>query len=413
MRTNRHTPSPLHRYVGAGSYPADMRLLHTSDWHLGRRFHGASLLDAQATYLEQLVDVVRAERIEAVLVSGDIYDRALPGPDSVALLDESLVRLRDAGAQVVLSSGNHDSAVRLGFGSRLFDHGGVHVRTDARSVGRPVLLDGAAIYPLPYLEPTLTAAALEAPHATHAGVLRAAMRRVTADLAGRSVPGIVMAHAFVVGATTSDSERDISVGGASAVPASTFAGVAYAALGHLHGAQRVGGIGRYSGSPVAMSFSEAGQRKSSVLVDVSDHGVSTTLVDAPVVRPLAILRGTLPDLLADADLTNSENAWCQVTLTDATRPLGAMDQLRRRFPHTVELRFDQPTTPLRGERYTTRVAGRSTLDLCCDFLKHTRDGAGATEDEQALLRSAVEDTRRDRDAHDGPDAVHTVETGVA
>lgn len=412
MWTRCHTPGGLHGAVGAGSYSAVMRFLHTSDWHLGRRFHGASLLGAQARYLDHLVDTVRSERVDAVLVAGDVYDRALPAPDSVELLDETLARLRDAGAVVVLSSGNHDSAIRLGFGSRVLEHGGVHIRTTAESIGRPVLVGDVAVYPLPYLEPALAAPALDATETTHAGVLRAAMRRVQADLAGRGCPAVVMAHAFVVGATGCESERDISVGGVSAVPASTFAGMAYAALGHLHGAQQIGRTGRYSGSPVAMSFSEAAHRKSSVLVEVDGGDVATTLVDAPVDRPLATLRGTLADLLADPGLAHAEHAWCQVTLTDATRPLGAMEQVRRRFPHTVQLLFEQPARQLQSTRYAARVAGKDTLDLCCDFLEHTRDGAGATEDERRLLRDAVEATRRDRDAADGPDRVRTVD-GVA
>jgi exonuclease SbcD len=391
-----------------------MRFLHTSDWHLGRRFHGASLLDAQAAYLDHLVETVRAERVDAVLVAGDVYDRALPAPDSVALLDVTLARLRDAGAEVVLSSGNHDSAVRLGFGARVLAHGGVHIRTSPESVGTPVVIGEVAIYPLPYLEPSLTAPALGASESTHAGVLRAAMRRVHGDVEHRRLPAVVMAHAFVVGATTCESERDISVGGASAVPAATLNGTAYAALGHLHGAQQVGEIGRYSGSPVAMSFSEAAHRKSSVLVTVADGRVSTELVEAPVARPLAVLRGTLAELLADADLAHAETSWCQVTLTDPTRPLGAMEQLRRRFPHTAHLLFDQPARRLHDGRYTTRVAGKDTLELCCDFLEHTRDGAAATDAERRLLRTAVEQIRLQRDGDDGPDSVHTVtDAGVA
>jgi exonuclease SbcD len=372
-------------------------------------------LDAQAAYIDHLVDVVRHERVDAVLVAGDVYDRALPGPTSVELLDEALVRLRDAGAEVVLSAGNHDSAVRLGFASRVLERGGVHIRTSVESVGDPVLIGDLAIYPLPYLEPSLAAPQLGATEASHASTLRAAMRVVHADLGCRGVPGVVMAHAFVVGSTTSDSERDISVGGVSAVPAATFAGVAYAALGHLHGAQRVGEIGRYSGSPVAMSFSEADHHKSSVLVDVSDAGATTSLIDAPVQRSLARLRGTLADLLADPALADAERAWCQVTLTDAGRPLGAMDRLRKRFPHTVQLLFDQPATHLRHDNYASKVAGKEALELCCDFLEHTRGGAAATDDEHRLLTTAVEQVRIQRDVSGRPDRVHTVdsESGVA
>ncbi|MEO8750209.1 MAG: exonuclease subunit SbcD, partial [Allobranchiibius sp.] len=115
-----------------------MRIIHTSDWHLGRSFHGAGLLDAQAEYLDHLVHLVREEKADAVLVSGDIYDRALPAPATVALLDDAVVRLLDAGAQVVLSSGNHDSAIRLGFASRVLERAGLHIRTRVDSIGTPV-----------------------------------------------------------------------------------------------------------------------------------------------------------------------------------------------------------------------------------------------------------------------------------
>ena len=230
-----------------------MRFLHTSDWHLGRSFHQVGLLGAQVRVLDHLVEVVRAEKVEAVLVSGDVYDRALPSPDTVAALGEALVRLVDAGAQVVLSSGNHDSATRLGFASGLLERSGLHIRSSVADIGRPVLVGGVAVHALPYLEPAATADALGAPTRTHAGVLAAAMDRVRADLATRGGPSVVMAHAFVTGGATSDSERDIAVGGVGAVHPDTFAGASYAALGHLHGRQEVGAGGalqRFAGGDV-------------------------------------------------------------------------------------------------------------------------------------------------------------------
>lgn len=391
-----------------------MRLLHTSDWHLGRSFHGVGLLAAQASYLDHLVDVVRSERVGAVLVSGDIYDRALPGPEAVQLLDDTLARLRDAGAEVVLSSGNHDSSIRLGFGSRVLAAGGVHVRTRACEVGSPVSFDGVTVYPIPYLEPAVSAPSLGAARATHADVLRAAMQRIRADADTRDTPYVVMAHAFVVGGTTSESERDISVGGVSAVPASVFDGASYAALGHLHGPQQVGDTARYSGSPVAMSFSESDQTKSSVLVDV-DHGhVSHQLITAPAARSLVRLRGELDDLLADPTLADAEDAWCQVTLTDPTRPLAAMERLRARFPHTLHLMFAESSTLPQQARYAHRVTGRQPLELCCDFLEHTRGGTGATAAERDLLQRAVQAARihDDADERAGRRAVGP-ESGVA
>ena len=256
-----------------------MRLVHTSDWHLGRSFHRVGLLDAQARYLDHLVEVVSSEGVDVVLVSGDVYDRALPSPDTVELLSDTVTRLIDAGAAVVLSSGNHDSAIRLGFASDLLARAGLHIRTSLDSVGTPVMIKDTAIYPLPYLEPAMAADRIGATERTHAAVLRAAMDRVRADALSRSGATVVMAHAFVTGGATSESERDISVGGVSAVHPDVFAGADYVALGHLHGQQRISDTVRYSGAPVALSFSEGSHRKGCLLVDISPGVLNTEAIE--------------------------------------------------------------------------------------------------------------------------------------
>src|SRR3954465_1707575 len=173
-RTAGGTPGQIRGSVGCPAYPARVRLIHTSDWHLGRSFHRVGLLDAQAAYLDHLVGVVRTERVDAVLVSGDVYDRAIPPPETVAPLSEAVTRLIDAGAQVVLSSGNHDSAIRLGFASELLERAGLHIRTRLEDIGSPVLVGDTAVYALPYLEPVTAADPLGADGRTHAGAPRAA-----------------------------------------------------------------------------------------------------------------------------------------------------------------------------------------------------------------------------------------------
>ena len=390
-----------------------VRLIHTSDWHLGRAFHQVGLLGAQAAYLDHLVEVVRTERVDAVLVSGDVYDRAMPSPDTVEVLSDAVVRLVDAGAQVVLSSGNHDSAIRLGFAAGLLERAGLHIRTSVADVGRPVVIGDVAVHALPYLEPALAADALGAAERTHAGVMRAAMARVHADAAARGGRTVVMAHAFALGGMTSESERDISVGGVAGVPPEVFAGVDYAALGHLHGRQQVAENVRYSGSPVAMSFGEWRHMKGSLLVDLSGPEVVVEHVPAPVQRPLAVLRGTLDDLLRDPAHAAAEGAWCQVTLTDPVRPLGAMDRVRRRFPHTLELRLDPQGASVRLRPYAARTSSRSDVEVCCDFLAHVRGGRAATDDEVALLGEAVEASRVDRAVGDDEGAVRVGAGGAS
>lgn len=257
-----------------------MRFLHTSDWHLGRSFHRVNLLGAQAAFIDHLVETVREHEVDAVLVAGDVYDRAVPPLPAVELYDRALHRLADLGVPTVMISGNHDSARRLGVGAGLIGRAGIHLRTDPAGCADPVVLadvhGDVALYGLPYLEPALVRDEFGAGKVSHEAVLGAAMDRIRADLAGRA-PGtrsVVLAHAFVTGGQASDSERDITVGGVEAVPASVFDGVDYAALGHLHGCQTINERVRYSGSPLAYSFSEADHRKSMWLVELGGEGRS-------------------------------------------------------------------------------------------------------------------------------------------
>jgi exonuclease SbcD len=355
------------------------------------------LLDAQARYLDHLVDVVKSEGVDAVLVSGDVYDRALPAPDTVELLSAAVTRLIDAGAVVVLSSGNHDSAIRLGFASELLARAGLHIRTSLDSVGIPVMIKDVDVYPLPYLEPSVAADVMGALERTHAAVLRAAMDRVRAQALSRPGCAVVMAHAFVTGGATSESERDISVGGVCAVHPEVFAEADYVALGHLHGPQRISETVRYSGSPIALSFSEAGHHKGSVLVDVSAGVLKTRSIPAPFTKSLAILRGDLEELLRDPRHRGAESAYCQITLTDTVRPMGAMERLRRRFPDTLVLAFEPAGAEAIPRTSTAMLRQRGDLDLCCDFLTHVRGGRGVSEQERALLATAVERSRVARD----------------
>ncbi|WP_201466992.1 exonuclease SbcCD subunit D [Janibacter melonis] len=390
-----------------------MRLIHTSDWHLGRAFHGVRLLDAQAAYLDHLVETARCESVDAVVVAGDVYDRAIPAPDAVELLSDVLHRLQAVGTQVVLSPGNHDSARRLGFGSGLLERAGVHIRTSVDDLARPVLVGDGAIYALPYLDPASVSItdALEVSTRSHAAVISAAMDRVRADAATRGPRTVVAAHCFAVGGASSDSERDIACGGVSAVPTSVFDGVSYVALGHLHGAQQVGERAWYSGSPVAMSFSEAGHTKCSLLVEVDGTGTAhVERVAAPVTRRLATLRGDLEDLLADPALEDAQDAWVQATLTDTLAPRRAMEQLRTRFPHTLSLVLDPRGGVVREHRRPSQVAGRAAVEVCTDFVADVRPGGTVGDDERALLREAVEAVQR---AHDDEGSATTRERGVA
>ncbi|WP_067441831.1 exonuclease SbcCD subunit D [Nocardioides jensenii] len=383
-----------------------MRILHTSDWHLGRSFHREGMLGHQAAYVDHLLAVVEQESVDLVVVAGDVYDRALPPVDAVRLANETFTRIARSRAKLVVTSGNHDSAHRLGFGAELMDAAGVFVRTSALSVGAPVLLDDehgtVAIYGLPYLEPDLVREPWALAGRSHEAALTEAMRRVHADLRTRptGTRSVVMAHAFVAGTRPvepSDSERDISVGGVSIVPTDVFEGIDYVALGHLHGRHTLTESIRYSGSPLAYSFSEAGHRKGSWLVDLDASGVTgAEFIDAPVPRALAKISGDLDSLLTRGDLEGHADAWVHATITDDVRPVRAMDRLRERFPHTLVLSFE----PAGGRSATLPsarpAAGKSDHAIAVDFLREMR-GRPASAEESALLLDACDSCAPDHD----------------
>jgi exonuclease SbcD len=372
-----------------------MRLLHTSDWHIGRSLHGTDLLAEQETVLSGLAEVVAGESVDVVLVAGDVYDRAVPSADATGVLDRVLMRLRDAGAAVVLTPGNHDSARRLGFGAGLMARSGVHVRAVTPALDEPVLFTDAygevAVYGLPYLEPEVARHELGLSEGrSHEAVLAAAMDRVRGDLFLR--PGarsVVLAHAFVGGGVPSDSERDICVGGVDLVPAAVFDDVDYVALGHLHRPQTLSDRIRYSGSPLAYSFGEAGQHKQAWLVDLDGDGLAAVrAVPLPTPRRLTVLRGNLPDLLADPALTEAEDHFVSAQLTDPVRPVDPMRQLQGRFPHCVHLEWTGSGAVADGRSYTERLSGRSDLEVAGEFVDHVR-GLAATPAERDLLGRAL------------------------
>ena len=386
-----------------------MKLLHTSDWHLGRSFHGVGTLNAQRRFADQLLDTVLTEKVDVVLVAGDVYDRALPSVDVVNLFDDILARLNKAGVQVVITSGNHDSATRLGFGGRLLESAGVHLRTRIADLAVPILFplepqgEGlVAIYGIPFLEPRLVAEELGVETGTHFSVTEAAVHRIAEDLATRpaGTASIVLAHTFASGGITSASERDLAIGGVGAVPLDLFEPFSYTALGHLHGRQKLSTTVRYSGSPLPYSFSEAAHVKGGWLVEITADGLGEVRqVDWAPEKSLSLVKGKLEDLLNNPDWEFAQDNYCQITLTDNDRPELAMDRLRVRFPHTLVLMFE-PETAREGDAqsYGARIAkAADDLELCCGFLDHVRHRA-ANNDEQQLLRAALTAVREQESA---------------
>ena len=321
-----------------------MRFLHTADWHLGRVYHGLSLLDDQSHLLDQFVELVKKTKPDAVLIAGDIYDRSVPPAEAVRLLDKTLTRIvLDEKTPVILIAGNHDGADRLGFGSQLLTAAGLTVRGLPDTDVAPVILSDehgeVAIYPLPYADPAQIRQLLDSEDiADHHAGLSSQMDRLRAvHPQGRR--SVVVAHAFVQGGSVSESERPLSVGGTGSVGADVFADMHFVALGHLHRPQNIGGQHiHYSGSLMKYSFNEADQPKSVSLVELDGAGlVSIERITLAPRRDLRILEGDLQDLIAASATDPGKEDYVMARLTDTGALLDAMSKLRTGYPNALAI----------------------------------------------------------------------------
>ena len=379
-----------------------LRILHTSDWHLGRSLHEEPLLEDQALVLGQLVDLAREERPDAVVVAGDVYDRAVPPAEAVALLDEVLVRLAELGVPVVAIAGNHDSPERLSFAARLLAGRGVHLRADLRRAAEPVEIPGKGlVYAVPYLDPDLVRG-IEGDEGIR-GQAAAAERvvgRARAHAAGRRLPAVLVAHAFVQGALeTPDSERPLSVGGAGSVPVAALAGFDYVALGHLHAPQEVAPGVRYSGSLLKYSFAEAAHEKGALLVEVERGAARARAVPLTARRDVVRLRGTLDELLRREDLARHAGDLVEATLDDPGYVVDAKAKLQRRFRHVVNVVRAALVPGDEGE-FAREVAGAGGDDqkLFRAFFERVAGGVPAPELQEVFAAALREVQRKERAA---------------
>ena len=381
-----------------------MRILHTSDWHIGRSFHGHSTLSALAEVLQAMVLQVREHEVDVVLVSGDIFDSATPSADCYTLLTDTLAELADAGAQVIVTSGNHDSAARLGFQSGLL-RPGIYVRTDPLHLDDPITLTDefgeVDVYPIPYLEPANVRHLWEGVELrkqvdtlTHAmSLVHRHRAERTAD--GTTVRSVVMAHCFAAGVeATPGVEREVRQGGVDMVPVSVFDGVDYTALGHIHGRQELREGVRYAGAPLHYSFGEQHKPRGSWLVTLDADGFARAdWLDLPVPRRLVTLRGTLDELLNDERFADDEAAWVCAEYTDATPQRDPMRRLRERYEHCA-LVMHKPEGVVAaekktyGERLQRAVTDIERIEV---FLADVRNGEGASNAEQEILQSIIDE----------------------
>ena len=372
-----------------------MKLIHLSDLHLGKTVCGFPMLEDQAYILREILGVIEAEQPQAVLLAGDLYDRPVPSAEAVRLLDDFLFRLTQLGVKLFAVSGNHDSADRVAFASRLLCRSGVYLSPAYDGAAQPTLLRDeygpVAVHLLPFVKPAQVRRCYpEAEIGSFTDALRVAVENMDVD---PDVRNVLVAHQFVTGAERSDSE-ELSVGGLDNVDAEVFAPFDYVALGHLHGPQSVGRETlRYCGSPLKYSFSEAAQRKSVTVVELGAKG------EAPSVRTVALrplhdlraLRGSYAELMRrDSYAGTATDDYLQITLTDEEDVPDAMRRLQTVYPNLMKLDYDNLRTRSAAQLTGASDAEHLRPEELFEELYEKQNGQPMGPEQRAFARELLE-----------------------
>jgi len=409
----------------------DMRILHTSDWHLGITFGGTSLVDHQQQFFDWLLDLIPRARIDLVVIAGDIFDRAVAPNDAVILFKQVLKRLQSLKVRTAAITGNHDGSDRVANYGDLLDLSGVIIRGGYARIGEVIRMDfddgPLDLVMLPFLDPQAAPvefsdfdqAADNTPvsadanfekfmRRTHESVLRSAIAAAVPHV--RSARTLAVSHAFVAGGATSDSERKLHVGGAGTVNAALFSPFSYTALGHLHRPQSVGpGVGSitdkaanrsaasvlcYSGTPLAYSFSE-NHRKSVAIIDLAPDGTCRIeAVEVPVGRAVLTVTGTIDELLGAKPAHDRRESFVRAIITDRAVVLDAKKRLTAVYPHVIEIEL-RPEGAADGISITTgETRSLSALESARTFWCAVV-GSEPTAEEQAVLTDAIAHAERE------------------
>ena len=350
-----------------------MKLIHLSDLHLGKRLNDFSLGEDQEYILNKILGIVEAEAPDAVVIAGDVYDKAIPSVEAVGLFDEFLVRLAKLNTQIFVISGNHDSPERIAFGNRLLDAAGLHLSPVYSGRVEPITLEDAFgpvhFYLLPFVKPLHVRRFYpDDPTDTYTQALSAAVEHMDIDERQRN---ILVTHQFVTGAARSDSE-ELCVGGADNVDSAVFQAFDYVALGHIHSPQHCGSEKvRYCGTPLKYSFSEVKDQKSVTVAELKEKG-NLTIRTVPLkpLRELVELRGTFAELTDKSfyEHTTWQTDYTHLTLTDEEDIPDAIGKLRLIYQGLMKLDYDNARTRSNGEITGAEVQrARSPLELFADF----------------------------------------------
>lgn len=385
-----------------------MKILHTGDWHLGKIVNQVYMTEDQEYILEELCKIVDEEKPDVLVISGDIYDRAVPPVEAVELLDCVLSKiLLEKHIPIIATAGNHDSPDRIAFGSNILKNNGLYIEGKLKREIRKVELKdefgSVNFYLLPYAEPMEVRSLFENEEIhSHNDALRVIVDSIKENM-NYDERNIVVCHGYISGLVElerSDSERPLSIGGTEYVEASIFKDFEYTALGHLHGAQKVTDDSiRYAGSLLKYSFSEVKQNKSAALVELGEKGTTAIVTLKPLKprREMRIIKGELKQLIEVAEIDNSScQDYIKAVLTDEGELIDPMNKLRCVYPNVLELIRDEKNKKS-GDTKTSAGEGykhKSKIELFKSFYENI-SGTEFTKDKEAIVLEVIKKVEKE------------------
>ena len=376
-----------------------MKLIHLSDLHLGKRVNEYPMIEDQEYILKKIINVIDDEKPDGVMIAGDIYDKSIPSAEAVQLFDSFLFQLAKRKLEVFVISGNHDSPERIAFGSRLMDTSGVHMSPVYNGDVKPFVLNdkyGAVnIYMLPFVKPANVRGIFDEEIANYTDAVRCAISKMDIDTTQRNV---LITHQFVTGAKRSESE-EISVGGTDNIDASVFAGFDYVALGHIHSPQNCGSDSiRYCGTPLKYSFSEADDKKSVTVVELSEKGtVSYRTVELIPKHDFVELKGTYDELTlrTNYDKTSRQEDYTHITLTDEEDIPDAVRKLRTVYHRLMKLDYDNKRTASnKNAAEASSEEFASPLELFSNFYR-LQNNQSMSDEQESYIKELVDEIWED------------------
>lgn len=374
-----------------------MRVLHTADWHLGKIVNEFSMIEDQRHALEHLIQAIKTQNIDAVIMAGDLYDRSLPPKEAVTLADEVLTQfVNELQIPVLAIAGNHDSSERLEYGSRLFTQNNLFIEGTLKNETRKVTLNGINFYLAPFADPAFVREKMERPDIRTMEDAARYQIEMIKEQWNPSEMNVLIAHAYVINGDvdsveTSDSERPLSIGTAEYIPVGLFEGFDYVALGHLHKPQKVKEeFIRYSGSLLKYSKSEANHRKQLTIVELNKGNVTHEPFYFEPLRNMRIIRASFEELLQQRS-----DDYIFFELTDSDIIFDPMNQLRKRFPNAMGLEYvnRQMATVTDIAISQSDLKSKKLPDLFADFYENFTNST-LSADTRSLIEREFNDAER-------------------